>query len=129
MSHPDLNQTLVRDRYFLRNAFRQPNRFGGIDKIQARYQKSHAAFLDRQAQLPQPSYDNTLPVHEKRDEIKAAIAANQVVILCGETGSGKTTQLPKICLGGCRHCSCFNSAIKFFKRNSLSQIIQIFFSI
>ena len=44
MSHPDLNQTLVRDRYFLRNAFRQPNRFGGIDKIQARYQKSHAAF-------------------------------------------------------------------------------------
>ena len=98
MSHPDLNQTLVRDRFFLKNAFRQPNRFGGIDKIQARYQKSHAAFLDRQAQLPQPSYDNTLPVHEKRDEIKAAIAANQVVILCGETGSGKTTQLPKICL-------------------------------
>ena len=69
MSHPDLNQTLVRDRFFLKNAFRQPNRFGGIDKIQARYQKSHAAFLDRQAQLPQPSYDNTLPVHEKRDEI------------------------------------------------------------
>ena len=34
----------------------------------------------------------------KRDEIARAIAGHQVVIVCGETGSGKTTQLPKICL-------------------------------
>jgi ATP-dependent helicase HrpA len=39
-----------------------------------------------------------LPVSGKRDEIANAIQANQVVIVCGETGSGKTTQLPKICL-------------------------------
>ncbi|MEO7391317.1 MAG: ATP-dependent RNA helicase HrpA [Ramlibacter sp.] len=39
-----------------------------------------------------------LPVSAKREEIMAAIAANQVVIVCGETGSGKTTQLPKIAL-------------------------------
>lgn len=39
-----------------------------------------------------------LPVSQKRDEIAAAIAGNQVVILAGATGSGKTTQLPKICL-------------------------------
>ncbi|MDY7000036.1 MAG: ATP-dependent helicase, partial [Actinomycetota bacterium] len=39
-----------------------------------------------------------LPVSERRDAIAAAIAANQVVIVAGETGSGKTTQLPKICL-------------------------------
>ncbi len=52
----------------------------------------------RQHQLPQPEFDENLPVNQKRDEIRAAIAANQVVIICGETGSGKTTQLPKICL-------------------------------
>ena len=39
-----------------------------------------------------------LPVTEKKDEIAAAIAAHQVVIVAGETGSGKTTQIPKICL-------------------------------
>ncbi|MCX7278124.1 MAG: ATP-dependent RNA helicase HrpA, partial [Burkholderiales bacterium] len=40
----------------------------------------------------------SLPVSERREEIEAAIAAHQVVIVCGETGSGKTTQLPKIAL-------------------------------
>ena len=39
-----------------------------------------------------------LPVVARRDEIAAAIAGHQVVIVAGETGSGKTTQLPKICL-------------------------------
>lgn len=44
------------------------------------------------------SYPPDLPVSQMRDEIRDAIAANQVVIVAGETGSGKTTQLPKICL-------------------------------
>jgi len=39
-----------------------------------------------------------LPVTQAREELAAAIAAHQVVLICGETGSGKTTQLPKICL-------------------------------
>ncbi|MDR4517285.1 MAG: ATP-dependent RNA helicase HrpA [Nitrosomonas sp.] len=52
----------------------------------------------RLAQLPKPVYNDELPVVVKREDIKRAIAQNQVVILCGETGSGKTTQLPKICL-------------------------------
>ena len=43
-------------------------------------------------------FPESLPVSGKRDEITAAIAAHQVVIVCGETGSGKTTQLPKILL-------------------------------
>ena len=43
-------------------------------------------------------FDEQLPVNARRAEISATIAAHQVVILCGETGSGKTTQLPKICL-------------------------------
>jgi ATP-dependent helicase HrpA len=44
------------------------------------------------------TFPESLPVSGKRDEIMAAIAAHQVVIVCGETGSGKTTQLPKIAL-------------------------------
>ena len=44
------------------------------------------------------TFPESLPVSAKREEIMAAIAANQVVIVCGETGSGKTTQLPKIAL-------------------------------
>lgn len=43
-------------------------------------------------------YPDELPVSSRRREIAVAIATNQVVIVCGETGSGKTTQLPKICL-------------------------------
>jgi len=47
---------------------------------------------------PKCTYPEELPVSEHREEIAAAIRDHQVVILCGETGSGKTTQLPKICL-------------------------------
>src|SRR5438045_5536536 len=43
-------------------------------------------------------FPESLPVSARRDEIARAIAAHQVVIVCGETGSGKTTQLPKIAL-------------------------------
>ena len=52
----------------------------------------------RLANLPQPVYSEDLPVVARREEIARAIRENQVVIVCGETGSGKTTQLPKICL-------------------------------
>ncbi|MFZ5557606.1 MAG: ATP-dependent RNA helicase HrpA [Pseudomonadota bacterium] len=52
----------------------------------------------RLANLPQPTYPDELPVVARREEIARAIAAHPVVIVCGETGSGKTTQLPKICL-------------------------------
>ena len=52
----------------------------------------------RRANLPSPDYDDALPVSERREEIAEAIKNNQVVIIAGETGSGKTTQLPKICL-------------------------------
>ena len=59
----------------------------------------HAGDLARRlANLPRPTYPDDLPVVARRDEIAQAIAAHQVVIVCGETGSGKTTQLPKICL-------------------------------
>ena len=98
MSQPDLSQTLARDQHFLRSAFKNPKKFGGQKAVEHKYQKSHDVFLKRQANLPKPHYDGTLPVHERLDDIKAAIQNHQVTIICGETGSGKTTQLPKICL-------------------------------
>jgi len=51
----------------------------------------------RLANLPKVTYPD-LPVSQKKDEIAKAIANHQVVIIAGETGSGKTTQIPKICL-------------------------------
>ncbi|MEU7044070.1 ATP-dependent RNA helicase HrpA [Streptomyces varsoviensis] len=52
----------------------------------------------RREAVPKISYPEQLPVSQKKDEILAAIRDNQVVIVAGETGSGKTTQIPKICL-------------------------------
>ena len=52
----------------------------------------------RAATKPTPDFPTNLPVNERHDDICKAIADNQVIILCGETGSGKTTQLPKLCL-------------------------------
>ena len=48
--------------------------------------------------VPLISYPESLPVSARRDEIARAMAQHPVVIVCGETGSGKTTQLPKIAL-------------------------------
>jgi ATP-dependent helicase HrpA len=53
---------------------------------------------NRRAAVPELRYPEQLPVSQRREDIAAAIRDNQVVIVAGETGSGKTTQLPKICL-------------------------------
>lgn len=58
---------------------------------------AEALVAARRAALPAISYPD-LPVSERREELAHAIAGNQVVVVAGETGSGKTTQLPKICL-------------------------------
>ncbi|WP_228002083.1 ATP-dependent RNA helicase HrpA [Nocardia australiensis] len=52
----------------------------------------------RRAAVPEIRYPEQLPVSARREDIATAIAENQVVIVAGETGSGKTTQIPKICL-------------------------------
>ncbi|WP_203929551.1 ATP-dependent RNA helicase HrpA [Virgisporangium ochraceum] len=52
----------------------------------------------RRGAVPRVTYPEALPVSQRKDEIADVIRANQVVIVAGETGSGKTTQLPKICL-------------------------------
>ncbi|AUU20991.1 ATP-dependent RNA helicase HrpA [Aeromonas caviae] len=62
-----------------------------LDAAQARYQS-------RLAGVPRVTYPDNLPVSQKQGEIAKAIEEHQVVIIAGETGSGKTTQIPKICL-------------------------------
>src|ERR1700742_4212643 len=52
----------------------------------------------RRAAVPVPTYPADLPISGRREEIVAALRENQVLIVAGETGSGKTTQLPKMCL-------------------------------
>ncbi|MDB5745210.1 MAG: ATP-dependent helicase HrpA, partial [Massilia sp.] len=51
-----------------------------------------------QTPLPPITYPEDLPVSGRREEIAKALMEHQVIIVSGETGSGKTTQLPKICL-------------------------------
>lgn len=60
--------------------------------------EAQQALQKRLRALPQPTFPEELPVSAERQRIADAIRANQVIVLCGETGSGKTTQLPKICL-------------------------------
>ena len=101
-----LPQCMLVDRFLLRRrlqqakaAFEQGKHLDKtVSEIAAKIRASGARLAQRKANLPRPEYPPELPVSGKRDEIAAAIAKHQVVIVCGETGSGKTTQLPKICL-------------------------------
>ncbi|MBR3218333.1 MAG: hypothetical protein IKF77_00275, partial [Thermoguttaceae bacterium] len=52
----------------------------------------------RRKTLPEISYDPQLPITAEKDRIAELLRRHQTVIVCGETGSGKSTQLPKICL-------------------------------
>ena len=69
-----------------------------IERVARAVAASRERALKRDAAVPSIDYPPELPVVHRRDEIAAAIDAHRVVIVCGETGSGKTTQLPKICL-------------------------------
>jgi ATP-dependent helicase HrpA len=69
-----------------------------LARIESDIDTSLARVARRRARLPVLRYPEELPVSGKRGEIAAALNAHPVIIVCGETGSGKTTQLPKICL-------------------------------
>src|ERR687885_391301 len=73
-------------------------RAGSLAKIQHDADVARLRVLERAAAVPVVSYPPDLPVSKARDELAEAIDKHQVVIVAGETGSGKTTQLPKICL-------------------------------
>ena len=104
-----LSACMVKDRFGLTQGFTRIKKSvkdkniddESLEKQLISWQKkvntSQALFEMRRALPVKIDYPD-LPVSDKRDDIKALIEANQVVIIAGETGSGKTTQLPKMCL-------------------------------
>ncbi|GAA1027485.1 ATP-dependent RNA helicase HrpA [Virgisporangium ochraceum] len=74
------------------------DRAAAIAAIDADIAAAADRIVRRRGAVPRVTYPEALPVSQRKDEIADVIRANQVVIVAGETGSGKTTQLPKICL-------------------------------
>ena len=100
-----MSETALRERLdglTIRDAARLGRRLKNLrgdnpDKLAEQIAAGEALVAARRAAVPLITYPD-LPVTDRRDEIARAITENQVVIVAGETGSGKTTQLPKICL-------------------------------
>ena len=101
-----IDQSMLIDRHRLRTRLRQIQHAIGrgqpvsqrIERLAGELEHSRSRVLARRQHLPRPTFPAELPVVERREEIARAIAENQVIVLSGETGSGKTTQIPKICL-------------------------------
>nr|WP_131742743.1 ATP-dependent RNA helicase HrpA [Actinomadura roseirufa] len=100
-----LPELMSRDRHHLRRRLDgvQKMRDAGrrdkvIEEIAAEVAAAERRVERRRAAVPAITYPAELPVAQKKDDILAAVRDHQVVIVAGETGSGKTTQIPKICL-------------------------------
>ncbi|MGB1271165.1 MAG: ATP-dependent RNA helicase HrpA, partial [Endozoicomonas sp.] len=91
---------MIRDRYRIRGQLRRLrcDDDAGLEKLQSRMDRSMEQVRQRQSAMPTIRYDQALPVVDRKEDIEQAIREHQVVVIAGETGSGKTTQLPKICL-------------------------------
>ncbi|MGW1171347.1 ATP-dependent RNA helicase HrpA [Streptomyces sp. NPDC002550] len=102
---PRLSELSLRDAHRLgrrlegARKIRKPEaRAAVLAEIEAEVGKAEARMAERRSRVPSIGYPEQLPVSQKKDVIAAAIRDHQVVIVAGETGSGKTTQIPKICL-------------------------------
>ncbi|MFE0473413.1 ATP-dependent RNA helicase HrpA [Streptomyces sp. NPDC058947] len=102
---PRLTELSLRDAHRLgrrlegARKIRKPEaRAAVLAEIEAEIAKGEERMAGRRARMPEVTYPEQLPVSQKKDDIAAAIRDHQVVIVAGETGSGKTTQIPKICM-------------------------------
>ena len=99
-----LDGLTVRDRHRLARRLERASRQRGdrlereLASIAAAVSRAEGRRAARAAAVPAVSYPAQLPVSARRDEVMAAIRDHQVVVVAGETGSGKTTQIPKMCL-------------------------------
>jgi ATP-dependent helicase HrpA len=100
-----LPELMIRDERRLRRRLDSLGTIKDAEKRQARtdevareIDKAASRLAARAESVPKLDYPPELPISQRRADIKKAIADHQVVIVAGETGSGKTTQLPKICL-------------------------------
>ncbi len=93
---------LLRDRRKLRTLAERLEAGDGDEQLRIKFealrQRSEAVVSARAATRPRPEFPEGLPITARLDEIRELIRCHQVIVLCGETGSGKSTQLPKICL-------------------------------
>src|SRR4051812_25520543 len=91
----------LRDEHRLRRRLDRARRApdpAALRRVAAEIDEAEAHIARRRAAVPAISYPPALPVSARRDDLLAAIDSSQVVVVAGETGSGKTTQLPKVCL-------------------------------
>jgi ATP-dependent helicase HrpA len=99
-------EAMLADRHRLRRQLRALEQAAATGKpfdrnlarLEEEVRRSKAVRESRLAARPAAQFDLALPISAHREEIAKAIHHHQVVIVCGETGSGKSTQLPKICL-------------------------------
>ncbi|MDP4536791.1 ATP-dependent RNA helicase HrpA [Alkalimonas collagenimarina] len=103
--HARLTHAMQKDQYRLRKRLHglkkitdDNKRAKALTRIAEELERSCALRALRAAKTLDLNYPAELPVVGKKDDIKAAIAKHQLVVIAGETGSGKTTQIPKICL-------------------------------
>ena len=101
-----LEECLLADRHRLRRrlqglkelAHRGEDVAAALGELTLAIDRSRAVAALRRERLPVPDFPAELPITARIAEIRAVVDAHPVVVLCGETGSGKSTQLPKICL-------------------------------
>ncbi len=97
-----LAECLLRDRTRLARQLRRlqsgPADPPRLERLARAVSASAAHCRRRRASVPAAELSQELPIAAQQTELAEAIAANQVVVVCGETGSGKSTQLPKLCL-------------------------------
>ncbi len=96
-----LEQCMVAHRHGLARAIGRAKPHADAENYAAlveRVTRSQVQYRARLGSRPVISFDDNLPIARERDALANVIARHQVVVVCGETGSGKTTQLPKICL-------------------------------
>lgn len=105
-----ISRAMQRDRHRLRNllrAIRKAERQGKSDpqklaRFTKQLEQSVALYERRSERVPTVELNPQLPITAKATEISEAIQTRQVIVVCGETGSGKSTQLPKLCLAAGR---------------------------
>jgi ATP-dependent helicase HrpA len=88
--------SLLRDLGKFEGSRKQEELEQGIERVERRLAAAAAKKQKRKSSIPRVSYPGALPIAARRDDIIDAIRKNPVVIITGETGSGKTTQIPKM---------------------------------
>jgi len=103
--HRELDACMARDRHRFKGRISRAKKLkdedarnAALEKLSSDIQTSVRTRSTRVESVPKPSYPSDLPIAQHRERIIESIKNHPVTIICGETGSGKTTQIPKMCL-------------------------------